>query len=120
MISIGYNATIQMIFPGMPSLDVNGNPKIMPAEILRLMRLASRDWFVEAEVMLKARHLRLNVIEFDVLGKPRDGGRSHVRFATIGEFMWNLVAYRFGGPWREWKRSLASATPAIKAEEVVV
>jgi hypothetical protein len=116
VVSIAYNALMQVLFWGMPSLDVNGNPKIMPAEILRRMQLTSRDWFLEAEVMLKARHLRLPVVEINVAGKPRAGGRSHVRMATVLEFVKNITAYRFGGPWRPWRGSAAVLLPVPKAQ----
>lgn len=107
IVSIGFNAMMLVIFPGMPSLDVNGSPKIMPAEVLRTMDLTSTDWFVEAEVMLKARHLRLMVLEIDVPGFFRKGGRSHVRWQTVVEFVRNIAVYRFGGPWTQWRRQVA-------------
>jgi len=107
VVSICYNAMMQVVFVGMPCLDVNGNPKIMPADILRLMELKSEDWFLEAEVMLKARHLRLPVIEINARGRPREAGYSHVRFTTILEFIGNIISYRFGGPWRDWHRRVA-------------
>lgn len=106
IVSVFYNAAMQILFVGMPCLDVNGNPKIMPADTLKLMELSSEDWFLEAEVMLKARHLKLRVIEINVKGQPREAGHSHVRFSTILEFMRNMVTYRFGGPWREWRRRI--------------
>jgi len=97
VVSICFNAIMK---------DVNGNPKIMPANILRLMELSSEDWFLEAEVMLKARHLGLPVIEINVKGQPREAGHSHVRFATILEFIRNIISYRVmrSGPWSEWRR----------------
>lgn len=108
VVSICFNAIMKVLFIGMPCLDVNGNPKIMPANILRLMELSSEDWFLEAEVMLKARHLGLPVIEINAKGKPRAGGYSHVRFATILEFIRNIISYRIrpnsNRPWSEWCR----------------
>lgn len=108
VVSIFFNAIMKVLFIGMPCLDVNGNPKIMPANILRLMELSSEDWFLEAEVMLKARHLGLPVIEINAKGQPREAGHSHVRFATILEFIRNIISYRvmssFNGPWSEWCR----------------
>lgn len=108
IVSIGYNALMQIVFGGLPCLDVNGNPKFLPAEMLRLLELQSRDWFLEAEVMLKVRHLQLPVIEIDVFGRPRGGGHSHVRAATVMEFLRNILAYRRGGPWREWRRRVTA------------
>lgn len=110
IVSICYNAAMQILFVGMPCLDVNGNPKIMPAKILSLLELSSQDWFLEAEVMLKARYLKLPVIEINVKGQPREAGHSHVRFKTILEFMRNMIAYRFGGPWRNWRSRVNQIT----------
>lgn len=116
VVSIFYNATMQVVFVGMPCLDVNGNPKIMPANILRLMELTSQDWFLEAEVMLKARHLRLPVIEINAKGQAREAGHSHVRFAAILEFIRNIISYRFSfnGPWSDWRRRVTKL-PALQS-----
>lgn len=103
VISITYNGMMQVLFLGLPSIDVNGNPKVLPTDILRQMELRSTDWFIEAEIMLKAHHLQLPTIEFDVFGLAREGGQSHVRFDAVIEFLRNVVVYRFGGPWRDWK-----------------
>ncbi|MDX1576898.1 MAG: glycosyltransferase family 2 protein [Gemmatimonadota bacterium] len=103
VISIGFNGMMQVLFIGLPSIDVNGNPKVLPADILRQMELGSTDWFIEAEIMLKAYYLKMPTIEFDVFGLAREGGQSHVRFDAIIEFLKNVFRYRFGGPWRAWK-----------------
>jgi len=60
------------------------------------MNLASRDWFLDAEVMIKARRLGLPVFELNVLGQMREGGASNVRGSTIWEFLVNLARARFG------------------------
>jgi len=103
VISITYNGMMQVLFLGLPSIDVNGNPKVLPTDILRQMELSATDWFVEAEIMLKAHYLRMPTIEIDVFGLAREGGRSHVRFGAVLEFLRNIAVYRFGGPWRSWK-----------------
>jgi glycosyltransferase involved in cell wall biosynthesis len=109
-VSICYNLTMLMLFPGLPSLDVNGSPRIMSAEIVRLMDLQSNDWFLEAEILLKAHYLRLMVIEIDVPGQLRKGGRSNVGLATILEFVANIAKYRFGGPWRQWRKQVSGVS----------
>ena len=108
IISIVYNALMLVLFPGLRTVDVNGHPKIFPAEILHSIDLTSDDWFVDAEAMLKAQYLRLMVIEIDVPGHLRKGGRSNVRINTVFEFLLNIVRYRFGGPWREWRRRMSN------------
>ena len=115
VVSTVYNATMHIFFWGMPSSDVNCNPKILPASVLRVMELSSDDWFLEAEVMLKARHLRIPVVEVDVQSHQRQAGRSHVRIATVLEFLRNIVVFRLGGPWREWRRQV-SAVAASQAQ----
>jgi len=103
VISVGYNGMMQVLFLGLPSIDVNGNPKVLPSDVMKQMELSATDWFVEAEIMLKARHLQIPTIEIDVFGLAREGGQSHVRFSAVVEFLRNIAIYRFGGPWRDWK-----------------
>lgn len=108
VVSVTYNALMHVLFPGIGGLDVNGNPKILPADVLRTMGLESRDWFIDAEIMLEARRMGLRVREIDVLGRAREGGKSNVRFATIGEFVRNILRYRLTGG---RSRSAAGAGP---------
>lgn len=104
VVSVSYNGLMHLLFPGIKALDVNGNPKLVSRETLRLLDLTSDDWFLDAEILLKARHLGLPVIEIDVPGFAREAGGSSVVPATVIEFLANIAAYRMGGPWREWKR----------------
>lgn len=95
-VSICYNVFINMLFPGLGSIDINGNPKILPRETLEQMSLQSKDWFVDAEVMIKAKRLGVEVLEFNVLSLARIGGSSNVQTETCLEFFFNLLKYRFG------------------------
>lgn len=105
IVSICYNFLMIVLFPRIHTLDVNGNPKILPAAALKQMELTSRDWFLEAEIMLKARLLHLPVIEIDVFGQLRQAGKSHVRFSTAMEFIHNIIRCRLGLLWPEWKKA---------------
>lgn len=98
LISIAYNALTTVMFGNLGSLDINGNPKIFSREYLDRMNLASKDWFLDAEVMIKAKRLELEVLEFNVLAQMREGGSSNVRVSTCWEFLVNLLRYRFGHP----------------------
>jgi glycosyltransferase involved in cell wall biosynthesis len=104
IISIIYNGMMLIIFPGIHTLDVNGNPKILPTDSLKQMEITSTDWFVEAEIMLKAREMKLPVIEVDVPGQLRQAGRSHVRAEALIEFLKNIWRYRFGTALRDWRK----------------
>ena len=98
VVSIIYNISINLLFGGLGSIDINGNPKILPRAFVDRMNLQSKDWFLDAEIMLKAKKLNLKVLEFNVLGQMREGGSSHVRVGTCWEFVKNLIKYRLAGP----------------------
>lgn len=96
MVSVSYNLITMLLFGRLRSIDINGNPKIFPRQYLDLMRLESKDWFLDAEVMIKAKRLGLEVLEFNVMAQMREGGKSNVRAGTCWEFLENLFRYRFG------------------------
>jgi glycosyltransferase involved in cell wall biosynthesis len=97
IVSVFYNGLMMVLYPGLGSIDVNGNPKILPREALERMDLVSKDWFLDAEILIKARSLLLKVVEHDVVGHARGGGRSNVRASTCLEFARHLFAYRVLG-----------------------
>jgi len=99
-VSTAYNLVTPLLFGGLGSIDINGNPKIMPREFLERMNLESKDWFLDAEVMIKAKRLGLEVLEFNVMAQMREGGKSNVRPGTCWEFVVNLLRYRFGSKGR--------------------
>jgi hypothetical protein len=97
IISITYNLITTIMFFGLGSIDINGNPKILPRECLERMNLQSKDWFLDAEVMIKAKRMGLEVYEFNVMAQMREGGSSNVNSNTCWEFIINLLKYRFWG-----------------------
>jgi glycosyltransferase involved in cell wall biosynthesis len=96
LVSVAYNLLMNVLFPGIGSIDVNGNPKLLPRETLRRMRLTARDWFLDAEILLEARRLGVPVVESDVAGHAREGGRSNVGPSTCLEFARNIARRRLG------------------------
>lgn len=100
-----FNFLMRVCF-GKISRDVNGTPKLFPREWLPDLQLTSKDWFLDAEVLLKASALRKNVIEVDVSFGKREGGRSHVRWAAVLEFFRNIARYRWGRERTVWKRGV--------------
>jgi hypothetical protein len=94
-VSLVYNAAATTLFGWLGSFDLNANPKILRKEELERMGLRSKDWFLDLEVMIKAKRLRLPVHELNVVSQMRIGGSSNVRPATCWEFVVNLLKYRF-------------------------
>jgi len=111
IVSIIYNLMTAVIFGGLGSIDINGNPKIFPAEYLERMHLQSKDWFLDAEVMIKAKQLGLSVFEMNVIAQMREGGKSNVRGSTIWEFLKNLARYRFLGSDKVDPRPIKASEP---------
>jgi dolichol-phosphate mannosyltransferase len=105
VISIVYNLFVRILWPSLASLDVNGVPKILPREVLRGMGLRSANWLLDAEIMIKAHYMGLQVLELNVFARMRSRGISHVKGATIWEFVRSLLMFRFSPEWRrELKR----------------
>ena len=97
VVSGAYNLLTRHGF-GLPTTDVNGCPKIMTRALFERLELASTDWFLDPELMLKAQALGVKVAEVDAVMRPRIGGASKVRAATLWEFTRHLWAWRRG--WR--------------------
>ena len=109
VISVTYNMMVRLLWPRLDSLDVNGTPKILSREALLAMRLESRGWFLDPELMIKAHYMGLRVLEFNVFARMRGSGVSHVRMGACWEFIRQLLAFRFGSALSEWRK----ATPAV-------
>jgi glycosyltransferase involved in cell wall biosynthesis len=105
-VSIAFNCFMWLLWPGLGSLDVNGNPRILRREYLLAMNLRSKNWLLDAEIMVKSQYLGLRVHEVNVFARMRSNGVSHIRAATCWEFFSNLVRARVSDHWR---RELESA-----------
>ena len=110
LISTAYQLFVRILWPGLGTIDVNGTPKILLREILRGMRLESKNWLLDPELMVKAHYQGLRVLELNVFARMRGAGLSHVRASTCWEFISVLVQARFSGRWR-----VPSSQPAIAA-----
>ena len=94
IISGVYNLLFSILFPGLNSKDVNSKPKIMTRAAYSKMDLQSTDWFVDAEIMILARKLKLKFSEVPVVFAANESRKSFVRFGAIVEFIHNLIVYR--------------------------
>ncbi len=108
IISIIYNGLMQALFGWLGAIDINGSPKLFSRETLEKLDLISRDWFLDPEIIVKARLLGLKVIEVDVEGFARRGGASNVNAAACLEFLKNIARWRLGDPLKRWRRGLSA------------
>jgi glycosyltransferase involved in cell wall biosynthesis len=105
VVSIAYNGFVWVLWPRLGSIDINGSPKIIHRDVLEVMDLQSRQWFLDPEIMIKARYLGVRVLEMNVFARMRSNGLSHVRAATCVEFFTNLLRFKFGGALSRWRRT---------------
>jgi hypothetical protein len=100
VISTGYQLFVRLLWPHLGTIDVNGSPKIVPGDVLRAMRLESKGWLLDPELMVKAHYAGLRVLELNVFARMRGAGLSHVRASTCIEFIRTLLSARLTGRWR--------------------
>ncbi|MDO7787427.1 glycosyltransferase family 2 protein [Desulforamulus aquiferis] len=81
--------------------DINGTPKIMTRKCYERLNLSSKDWFLDAEVMLKVNALAAPIGEIPVVFRQRQGGSSNVKIKTVWEFLRNMASYRKRRDWNE-------------------
>ncbi len=93
VLTMAYHAVFPCFFP-LPSSDIHGCPKLFTRAVFERIRPSSRDWFLDAEIMIRARELGLRVAEMDVVAYPRPAGASKVRWGTVVEFAVNLLGHR--------------------------
>jgi glycosyltransferase involved in cell wall biosynthesis len=118
VISVSYNTFVRLLWPRLQSIDINGNPRLLPREVLVAMNLKSTDWFIDPEMMIKAHYLGLRVLELNVFARMRSAGFSHVRAGTCWEFFCNLLRYRFSSAWKAQVGSPAEVAEP-RAEAVI-
>ena len=88
-----YNFLFQLMFRS-PFKDINGSPKFFTRRFYQAIKPVSKDWFLDAEIMLKAQRGKYAVGEVPIVYLERKGGGSNVSILTIFEFLKNMF-YRF-------------------------
>ena len=94
IISRVYNILFKCLFPGINARDMNSKPKIMTREFYQNLNLQSDDWFIDAEIMIKARSLKMKIGEIETTFHSIDSRPSFVKPLAILEFLTNLIGYR--------------------------
>jgi len=93
-ISKVYNLLFKIMFPGINARDMNSKPKIITRELYQSMNLESNGWFVDAEIMIRARRLKMEIGEIETTFHSIDTRPSFVKPLAILEFLANLIWYR--------------------------
>lgn len=77
-------------FSRVKTSDINGCPKILTRESWARIHASHQGWLLDFQVMTRAESLRLKVGEVQATMRAREGGSSHVRLHTLGEFVTNM------------------------------
>lgn len=109
IVSVSYNVFARILWPRLGSIDVNGTPKLLRRELLEELDLQSHDWLLDPELMIKAHYLGARVMEFNVFGRMRGTGLSHVRASTCLAFFVELLRLRFSRRLPQWRRTRGPA-----------
>ena len=96
VVSVVYNALFMILFRTRGLWDINGKPKGLTRHAYEQLDLRSDDWFIDAEIMIRARCLGLRVAEMPVVFRRNDERASFVRVSAIWEFLANMARTRFG------------------------
>src|SRR5262249_1052396 len=95
MISTGYNLLFRLLF-GFGDGDLNAKPKILRRDKYRQLQLRSDDWFVDAEMMIRAHETGLRIGFVPIEFEANNERRSFIEPRAVWEFVVNLFRYRFG------------------------
>jgi len=87
-----YNAFVTSLFR-IETLGINCKPKIFKRELFEKLNLESKDWFIDAEIMIKATRLNVRYIDYPIQFRERLEGKSNVQIRTAFEFLFNFTRY---------------------------
>jgi glycosyltransferase involved in cell wall biosynthesis len=92
IISRIYNFLFRVLF-NIKTKDINAAPKIFSREFYQAANLESSDWFIDAEMVIKADRLGYEIGEKEIEYLPRLKGKSTVRLAHIFQFLKNMLIW---------------------------
>lgn len=96
VMSAVYNHLFRLLF-GVKRRDINGTPKLIWRSHYAELNLASKDWFIDAELMISAGQRDFRIGEVEVAFLARNHGASNVRLTTSLEFLKNMLRHRLRG-----------------------
>ena len=93
-VSFCYNNVFRFLFHT-DYQDINSKPKIIQRKFLQEMNLKSDDWFIDAEIMINAKRMGLEVTEYPIHFVENAERASFVKVDAVVEFIKNLYRVRF-------------------------
>ena len=92
--SLIYNVFCRSIFR-VSNRDINGNPNMFSREIYDKLKLRSKNSMIDLELLDRAKHLYIPIVEVPVFDYSRYGGRSTSNFFTLFRLLKEVFIYFF-------------------------
>jgi polyisoprenyl-phosphate glycosyltransferase len=103
-----YNVSL-FVFFGRIGRDANGTPRIFHHEDLALLKPENKGSFIDPEILIKSKAMKMKVIEIPVTFHKREGGTSTVRVISKSiEFLKDMVKFRFSKQYNTWLKTVQS------------
>lgn len=97
-ISCIFNGIMKMLFPGIVANDINAKPKLFTREAYNKLHLESNGWFIDGEIMIKARRHKFKIGEVETVFYENQERKSFISLKANLEFIKNIIIWRL----REW------------------
>ncbi|MBI2559274.1 glycosyltransferase family 2 protein [Candidatus Woesearchaeota archaeon] len=91
--SIAYNLIVSVLFFIKVS-DINSKPKIIRQKFYKDMRPSAKGWFIDTEIVLKAKNKGFRFVEVPLTYTNRKKGKSKVNFGITKELLFDIIRYR--------------------------
>ncbi|MBI2042692.1 MAG: glycosyltransferase family 2 protein [Candidatus Nealsonbacteria bacterium] len=91
-ISKSYNVLFRVMF-GVNSKDIDGGPVIFTRHFYETAKLVSKDFFIDAEILIKAKRNNFSIMEMPVVPLERKRGKSTVNFSNSISCVKNMLVW---------------------------
>lgn len=98
-ISSIFNTIMKMLFPGIVANDINAKPKLFTREVYNKLDLESNTWFIDGEIMIKARRHKFKIGEIETVFYENKERKSFISLKANIEFIKNIIVWRIKEFW---------------------
>jgi len=104
-VSINFNLLANILF-FLKVWDINASPTCFKKVNLKKLDLLAKDSFLDTELLIKARYLKWKIVRIPMENFNRAGGTSTVKPTIVFEFLKNMIDWRFGNKFVNWKNEI--------------
>jgi glycosyltransferase involved in cell wall biosynthesis len=89
-----FNMIMKVLFPGIVANDINAKPKLFTREAYNKLHLESNEWFIDGEIMIKARRYKFKIGEIETVFYENQERKSFISFKANVDFIKNIIFWR--------------------------